>query len=137
MCAQVLKDLGRVPGVTDNGWATDWERWVSAAGCKLGNVVKLDGPVDAATYGQAALDVKIYPDGQNASKGRFNAYFASNYSDAELRELMMRRVKKENPTCGPTSYLFGHGMLERIYPGFFGTEFSERRLQDVVRKGQC
>ena len=133
----VLKDLGKVPGVNEAGWTKDWERWVSAAGCKLGNVVKLDGPADAQTYGPAALDVKIYPDGANASKGRFNAYFASNYSDAQLRELMMRRVKKENPTCGPTSYLFGHGMLERIYPGFFGTEFSERRLQDVVRKGKC
>ena len=133
----VLKDLGQVPGIVDNGWATDWERWVSAEGCKLGNVVKLDGPADAQTYGPAALDVKIYPDGTNASKGRFNAYFASNYSDAQLRELMMKRVRKENPTCGPTSYLFGHGMLERIYPGFFGTEFSERRLQDVVRKGEC
>ena len=133
----VLKDLGKVPGIVDNGWATDWERWVSAEGCKLGNVVKLDGPADAQTYGPAALDVKIYPDGQNASKGRFNAYFARNFSDAELRALMMKRVKKENPTCGPTSYLFGHGMLERIYPGFFGKEFSERRLQDVVRKGQC
>ena len=133
----VLKDLGKAPGVTESGWTKDWERWVSAAGCKLGNVVKLDGPADAQIYGSAALDVKIYPDGQNASKGRFNSYFASNYSDAELRALMMRRVKKENPTCGPTSYLFGHGMLERIYPGFFGTEFSERRLQDVVRKGGC
>ena len=135
--AQVLKDLGKVPGVTESGWTKDWERWVSAEGCKLGNVVKLDGPVDAATYGTAALDVKIYPDGVNASKGRFNSYFARNFSDAELRDLMMKRVKKENPTCGPTSYLFGHGMLERIYPGFFGKEFSERRLQDVVRKGKC
>ena len=133
----VLKDLGKVPGIVDNGWATDWERWVSAEGCKLGNVVKLDGPADAQTYGPAALDVKIYPDGANASKGRFNAYVARNFSDAELRELMMKRIKKENPTCGPTQYLFGHGMLERIYPGFFGKEFSERRLQDVVRKGQC
>ena len=133
----VLKDLGKVPGIVDNGWATDWERWVSAAGCKLGNVVKLDGPADAQTYGPAALDVKIYPDGVNASKGRFNAYVARNFSDAQLKDLMMKRVKKENPTCGPTSYLFGHGMLERIYPGFFDKEFSERRLQDVVRKGQC
>ena len=133
----VLKDLGQVPGVHEAGWTKDWERWVSAEGCKLGNVVKLDGPADAEIYGAAALDVKIYPDGTNASKGRFNAYFASNYSDAQLRELMMKRVRKENPTCGPTSYLFGHGMLERIYPGFFGTEFSERRLQDVVRKGEC
>ena len=133
----VLKDLGKVPGIVDNGWATDWERWVSAEGCKLGNVVKLDGPADAQIYGAAALDVKIYPDGQNASKGRFNAYVARNFSDAELRDLMMKRIKKENPTCGPTQYLFGHGMLERIYPGFFGKEFSERRLQDVVRKGQC
>ena len=133
----VLKDLGKVPGIVDNGWATDWERWVSAEGCKLGNVVKLDGPADAQIYGSAALDVKIYPDGTNASKGRFNAYVARNFSDAELRALMMKRVKKENPTCGPTSYLFGHGMLERIYPGFFGKEFSERRLQDVVRKGKC
>ena len=133
----VLKDLGQVPGVTESGWTKDWERWVSAEGCKLGNVVKLDGPADAQIYGSAALDVKIYPDGVNASKGRFNAYFASNYSDAQLKELMMKRVKKENPTCGPTSYLFGHGMLERIYPGFFGKEFSERRLQDVVRKGKC
>ena len=108
-----------------------------AEGCKLGNVVKLDGPADAQTYGPAALDVKIYPDGANASKGRFNAYFARNFSDGELRDLMMKRIKKENPTCGPTSYLFGHGMLERIYPGFFGTEFSERRLQDAVRKGRC
>ena len=81
----VLKDLGKVPGIVDNGWATDWERWVSAEGCKLGNVVKLDGPADAQTYGPAALDVKIYPDGANASKGRFNAYFARNFSDAELR----------------------------------------------------
>ena len=133
----VLKDLGKVPGVNEAGWTKDWERWVSAEGCKLGNVVKLDGPADAQTYGPAALDVKIYPDGANASKGRFNAYFARNFSDAQLKELMMKRVKKENPTCGPTQYLFGHGMLERIYPGFFGKEFSERRLQDVVRKGQC
>ena len=133
----VLKDLGKVPGVNEAGWTKDWERWVSAAGCKLGNVVKLDGPADAQTYGPAALDVKIYPDGANASKGRFNSYFARNFSDAQLRELMMKRIKKENPTCGPTSYLFGHGMLERIYPGFFGKEFSERRLQDVVRKGRC
>ena len=65
----MLKDLGKVPGIVDNGWATDWERWVSAEGCKLGNVVKLDGPADAQTYGSAALDVKIYPDGAKCVQG--------------------------------------------------------------------
>ena len=73
----------------------------------------------------------------NASEGRFNAYFARNFSDAELADVVLRRVRHENPTCEPKTYLFGHGMLERIYPGFFGKEFSERRLQDVVRKGKC
>lgn len=134
---QVLKDLGAVPGVAGAGWATDWERWVTSAGCRLGNVVKLDGPADAARYGPAALDAKIYPEGANASKGRFNAYFARNASDAELQEVISKRVRRENPTCEAVQYLFGPGMLERIYPGFFGVEFSERRLQDAVRKGNC
>lgn len=134
---QVLKDLGAVPGVAGAGWATDWERWVTSAGCRLGNVVKLDGPADAARYGPAALDAKIYPEGANASKGRFNAYFAQNASDAELEEVISKRVRRENPTCEAAQYLFGPGMLERIYPGFFGVEFSERRLQDAVRKGNC
>ena len=124
--------FGYCAGV-EAGWAKDWERWVQADGCKLGNVVKLDGPDDAAAFGAAALDVKIYPEGQNASRGRFNAYFTRNYTDENLRHVITARVRRENPTCGPTKYLFGHGMLERIYPGFFGVEFEERRRRRTRR----
>ena len=122
----VIKDLTTAPGVKEATWNQDWMRWVEVDGCKLGNVVKLDGNDDVATYGAAARDCKLYPTGKNATRGRFNAYFARNLTDADLGAVITARVARENPTCAETSYVFGDGMLERIYPGFWGAELEAR-----------
>lgn len=120
-----LKDLAGAAGVSECTWLKNWIRWVAVDGCKLGNVVKLDGPSDVATYGAAAFDVKIYPVGANASKGRFNAYFTRNLSDVDLEAVVSERVRRENPTCAATKYVYGEGMLERIYPAFWATEMAK------------
>ena len=121
----VIKDLTSAPGVDASTWNTDWMRWVDVDGCKLGNVVKLDGDRDAADYGDAARDAKLYPKGRNATRGRFNSYFTRNLTDGDLAAVVAARVRRENPTCEETAYVFGAGMLERIYPGFWDAELTK------------
>ena len=57
----VIKDLTDALGVAASTWNTDWMRLVEVDGCKLGNLVKLDGDRGAAHHADATRDAKRTP----------------------------------------------------------------------------